>query len=211
MNRWRCCCRPGNAGSNTAADHIDGGPGRAARSCRLPATGRPGRRVLIRTDARRRHPRVPRLADPRGGCRTRSGSPCPTTSSTSIGADPRRRRGPRPTTPTAGPRRRLGRRGHRAARPVRLAARDAGDRPRKERPHPGAQLRFTDVDGHRLTAFATNTRRGQLADLELRHRRRARCEDRIRVREGHRPAATCPCTTSPRTRSGAPSSRWPAS
>jgi hypothetical protein len=52
---------------------------------------------------------------------------------------------------------------------------------RKERPHPGAQLRITDADGHRITAFATNTARGQLADLELRHRRRARCEDRIRV------------------------------
>jgi hypothetical protein len=51
----------------------------------------------------------------------------------------------------------------------------------KERPHPGAQLRLTDADGHRITAFATNTRRGQLADLELRHRRRARCEDRIRA------------------------------
>jgi hypothetical protein len=51
---------------------------------------------------------------------------------------------------------------------------------RKERPHPGAQLRFTDIDGHRFTAFATDAKRGQLADLELRHRRRARCEDRIR-------------------------------
>ena len=51
---------------------------------------------------------------------------------------------------------------------------------RRERPHPGAQLRFTDIDGHRFTAFATDARRGQLADLELRHRRRARCEDRIR-------------------------------
>ncbi|MEV7967380.1 IS1380 family transposase [Sphaerisporangium sp. NPDC088356] len=55
---------------------------------------------------------------------------------------------------------------------------------RKERPHPGAQLRFTDIDGHRFTGFVTGTRpgggRGQLADLELRHRRRARCEDRIR-------------------------------
>ena len=51
---------------------------------------------------------------------------------------------------------------------------------RKERPHPGAQLRFTDVGGHRFTAFATSARTGQLADLELRHRRRARCEDRIR-------------------------------
>ncbi|MDQ2836826.1 MAG: IS1380 family transposase [Actinomycetota bacterium] len=52
---------------------------------------------------------------------------------------------------------------------------------RKERPHPGAQLRITDHDGNRVTAFATNTTRGQLADLELRHRRRARCEDRIRI------------------------------
>jgi hypothetical protein len=51
---------------------------------------------------------------------------------------------------------------------------------RKERPHPGAQLRFTDLGGHRFTAFATSTKRGQLADLELRHRCRARCEDRIR-------------------------------
>lgn len=51
---------------------------------------------------------------------------------------------------------------------------------RKERPHPGAQLRFTDIDGHRFTCFATDADKGQLADLELRHRRRARCEDRIR-------------------------------
>lgn len=52
---------------------------------------------------------------------------------------------------------------------------------RAERPHPGAQLRITDRQGNRLTAFATNTPRGQLADLELRHRRRARAEDRIRA------------------------------
>jgi hypothetical protein len=55
---------------------------------------------------------------------------------------------------------------------------------RKERPHPGAQLRITDVNGWRVTAFATNTPPGgpgsQLPELELRHRRRARVEDRIR-------------------------------
>ena len=49
----------------------------------------------------------------------------------------------------------------------------------KERPRPGAQLRFTGIQGHRFTWFATSTNPGQLADLELRHRR-ARCEDRIR-------------------------------
>lgn len=52
---------------------------------------------------------------------------------------------------------------------------------RKERPHPGAQLRLTDRDGLRLTAFVTNTEIGSLQTLELRHRRRARCEDRIRT------------------------------
>lgn len=74
----------------------------------------------------------------------------------------------------------LGRRGHRRARPVGMAERDAGSI-RKERPHPRAQWRFTDADGLRLTAFATNTPRGQMPDLELRHRRRARAEDRIRA------------------------------
>src|SRR5699024_969806 len=45
---------------------------------------------------------------------------------------------------------------------------------RCERPRPGAQLRSEDVDGYRLTAFAANTTHGQLADLEVRHRGRAR-------------------------------------
>ncbi|MDT7782761.1 MAG: hypothetical protein QOF58_1180, partial [Pseudonocardiales bacterium] len=81
---------------------------------------------------------------------------------------------------------------------------------RKERPHPGAQLRLTDADGHRITAFATNTRRGHLADLELRHRRRACCEDRIRCAKAPGCAA-CRCTTSRRTSFGAPSSLSPVS
>ncbi len=55
---------------------------------------------------------------------------------------------------------------------------------RKERPHPGAQLRFTDADGMRVTAFITDTAAGvipgQVAGLELRHRQHARIEDRIR-------------------------------
>jgi hypothetical protein len=51
---------------------------------------------------------------------------------------------------------------------------------RRERPHPGAQLRITDHEGWRITVFATNTKGGRLADLEARHRLRARAEDRIR-------------------------------
>lgn len=69
---------------------------------------------------------------------------------------------------------------------VNLSAWPAGTRLilRKERPHPGAQLRFTDADGMRVTAFITDTApgviAGQLAGLELRHRQHARVEDRIR-------------------------------
>jgi Transposase DDE domain group 1 len=51
---------------------------------------------------------------------------------------------------------------------------------RRERPPPGAQLRFTGIDGRRFTCLATDAEKGQLADLGLSRRRRARCEDRIR-------------------------------
>lgn len=50
---------------------------------------------------------------------------------------------------------------------------------RKERPHPGAQLRFTDLDGHRYHAFITDQKTRSLAELELRHRLHARVEDRV--------------------------------
>lgn len=52
---------------------------------------------------------------------------------------------------------------------------------RKERPRPGAQLRITDADAMRITCFATNTPDRPIAELELRHRLRARAEDRIRA------------------------------
>ena len=51
---------------------------------------------------------------------------------------------------------------------------------RRERPHPGAQLRLTDDNGWRITCFATNTAGWSIPDLEVRHRQRARAEDRIR-------------------------------
>ncbi len=51
---------------------------------------------------------------------------------------------------------------------------------RRERPHPGAQMRITDRDGWRITVFITNIAGGRLADHERQHRLRARAEDRIR-------------------------------
>nr|WP_245707678.1 IS1380 family transposase [Pseudonocardia oroxyli] len=53
---------------------------------------------------------------------------------------------------------------------------------RRERPHPGAQLDLMETrDGWRYTCFATDTPAGQLAFLDARHRAHARVEDRIRT------------------------------
>lgn len=84
---------------------------------------------------------------------------------------------------------------------------------RKERPHPGAQLRITDADGMRITCFATNTPDRPIAELELRHRLRARAEA-ASAPPGPPACATCPCTARPRTESGSRSCRslstcWP--
>jgi Transposase DDE domain group 1 len=51
---------------------------------------------------------------------------------------------------------------------------------RRERPHPGAQLSFSDHDGHRFQAILTDQPNEDIAVLECRHRRRAHVEDRIR-------------------------------
>ncbi len=51
---------------------------------------------------------------------------------------------------------------------------------RRERPHPGAQLSFTDHDGHRFQAILTDQTDPDIAVLERRHRARARVEDHIR-------------------------------
>jgi Transposase DDE domain group 1 len=50
---------------------------------------------------------------------------------------------------------------------------------RRERPHPGAQLSFTDHDGHRFLATLTDLD-GDPAWLERLHRARASAEDRVR-------------------------------
>jgi hypothetical protein len=51
---------------------------------------------------------------------------------------------------------------------------------RRERPHPGAQLSFTDHDGHRFLATLTDLD-GDAARLECLHRARASAEDRVRA------------------------------
>jgi hypothetical protein len=51
---------------------------------------------------------------------------------------------------------------------------------RRERPHPGAQLSFTDHDGYRFQAILTDQTEENIAVLECRHRQHAHVEDRIR-------------------------------
>lgn len=174
--------RPGNAGSNTAVDHIE-----VTRQAlrQLPghrAGTRPGRRVLIRTDgAGGSHAFLAWLTGQRLSYSIGFGLPDDIADRLTVIPDEVWA----PAYDADG----QVRPGAWVAEVTDLLDLHGGTHPwprgmrvivRKERPHPGAQLRLTDVDGHRLTAFATNTARGQLADLELRHRRRARCEDRIR-------------------------------
>jgi len=177
--------RPGNSGSNTVADHVTVlGMALAA----LPARARPrpgdpgGPQVLIRTDAAgATYGFAAACRD--AGCQYSLGFPVDLdvqqailtlpeqawTAAYDIDGDPRDGAWVAELTDL-----------------LDLSKWPAGSRVliRRERPHPGAQLRFTDADGHRFTAFITDTPPGgprrQHADLEVRHRSHARVEDRIR-------------------------------
>jgi DDE family transposase len=167
--------RAGNAGSNTAAEHIE-----VARLALAQLPRRSRRRVLIRTDSGGgTHDFVTWLASPGRRLHYSVGMTLTEDIQEAILTLPDRVW--EPACDASG-----------EVRPgawvaeltglLDLSGWPAGMRVivRRERPHPGAQLRFTDLGGHRFTAFATDAKTGQLADLELRHRRRARCEDRIR-------------------------------
>lgn len=168
--------RPGNAGSNTATDHITAA--QLALS-QLPKKYRRGRRTLIRTDSGGTHEFVAWLAQ-RGRWLSYSVGmviieqvhqhvlKVPASAwAAAVEADGEIRDGACVAELTG----------------VVLDGWPKGMRliVRKERPHPGAQLRLTDADGMRLTCFATNTLGRPIAELELRHRMRARAEDRIRA------------------------------
>jgi len=170
--------RPGNAGSNTALDHIAVTRAALAQLPAHRAGRRPGRSVLIRTDgAGSSHAFLDWLSAQRLSYSVGFALPNNTADllammhddvwTPAYNSDGQVRDGAWVAELTG---------------MLNLGGWPAGMRviARKERPHPGAQLRITDADGLRVTAFATNTVRGQLPELELRHRRRARAEDRIR-------------------------------
>src|SRR5690349_20109524 len=167
--------RAGNAGSNTAAEHIE-----VTKLALAQLPRRQRRRVLIRTDSGGgTHEFLAWLASPGRRLHYSAGMTVTEDMQEAILALPERVWEP---AYDAGGQVRPGAWVAELTGLLDLSGWPAGMRVivRKERPHLGAQLRFTDINGHRFTAFATDAQRGQLADLELRHRHRARCEDRIR-------------------------------
>jgi len=169
--------RPGNAGSNTAADHITA---TSLALAQLPKRYRRGRRTLIRTDSAGGTHDFLNWLTTRGRWLSYSvGMTITDAVHQAVLQVPASA-----WTPSVEPEGQV--------RDGAWVAELAGDVlkgwpngmrliVRKERPHPGAQLRFTDADGMRLTCFATNTTGTAIATLELRHRQRARAEDRIRA------------------------------
>lgn len=178
--------RAGNAGSNTASDHIEVTRDALATVPGIDAS-RPGRKVLIRTDGGGGTKQYVSWLAARGVSYSIGWTlpwahmpgiyaAIPAKAWTAaLNGDDRAREGADVADITD----LLAAGGHLSGWPARMRV-----IVRRERPHPGAgvsQGRLDDAGGYRLTAFVTNTTRGQLQDLELRHRRRARCEDRIRA------------------------------
>jgi len=167
--------RPGNAGANTASDHID--------LVRLALEQLPGEivtdaEIVVRTDsAGATHEFTDDLAD--ANIRFLLGYDLTETVRTAILALPERawrpairqdgepREGAWVAELTSG---------------LQLGCWPAGTRVivRRERPHPGAQLSFTDHDGHRFLATLTDLA-GDPVALECLHRARASAEDRVRA------------------------------
>jgi len=176
--------RRGNAGSNTAADHISV---LDAALAQLPDTHRHSTPILVRADTagctREFLAHIRGRRDDAVSCEFSVGWAITDKERTAIGVVPARvwvdaidadgghRDGAALAEITG-------------VLPARsLTGYPAGTRVivRRERPHPGAQLdAFEERDGWRYTAFATDTAFGQLARLDARHRAHARVEDRIR-------------------------------
>jgi hypothetical protein len=172
--------RPGNAGANNAADHLDV---LTEAFAQVPASYR--RRLLVRADSAAASHGV---LDWLTGQNTRRGRSVEYSIGWRIDADDRAAIAKLPTSGWSPALDADGgvRDGAHVAELtglLHLPGWPAGMRVivRRERPHPGAQLTlFEERDGWRYTAFVTNTRVGALQWLEARHRAHARVEDRIR-------------------------------
>jgi hypothetical protein len=172
--------RPGNAGANTAVDHLDV---LAQAIAQVPAVHR--RHLLVRGDSAAATHKVIKWLAAQG---QRRGRIVEYSLGWSIGEPERAAINALPASAWSPALDADGdvRDGAQVAELTGLL--DLGGWPagmrvivRRERPHPGAQLSlFEERDGWRYTAFVTNTQVGALQWLEARHRAHARVEDRIR-------------------------------
>jgi hypothetical protein len=167
--------RPGNAGSNTAADHF---AVLALALEQLPAEDL-GREILVRADSGgATHAFTADCRD--AGIRFSVGYELNDTVRSAILALPEAAWVP---AIDADGRRREGAWVAELTDHLDLSAWPEGSRLicRRERPHPGAQFEIFDEHGYRHTCFLTDQDGADLAALELRHRGRARVEDSIRA------------------------------
>ncbi len=164
--------RPGNAGANTAADHVEVLDLALAQ---LPEeVKRPG--LLVRADSGgATHAFLDHVASL--GLRFSVGFDLTEPVREAILALPERAW--RPALTQAGEQRE----GAAVAElPLDLSRWPEGTRAicRRERPHPGAQLSFSDDNGYRFQVFITNQQGRRIERLEQLHRQHAVVEDRIR-------------------------------
>jgi hypothetical protein len=167
--------RPGNAGANTAADHIEMV---ALALAQLPGELVTDAEIIVRTDsAAATHPFTDDLAE--ANVRFLMGFDLTETVRAAILGLPGRAW--RPAIRQDG-QRRDGTSVAEITSALDLSGWPAGTRVlvRRERPHPGAQLSFTNHDGHRFQATLTDLQ-GDSVELERLHRGRANGEDRIRA------------------------------
>jgi Transposase DDE domain group 1 len=164
--------RPGNAGANTAADHV----AVLERALAQLPEGAASRGTLVRCDSAGATHDFLAAVDARGLCfsvgrdlteRVRAAClavpPKAWIPALDSGGDPREGAWV-------------------AELALDLSAWPAGTRAicRRERPHPGAQLSFSDAGGHRFQVMLTNQKGKRIARLEQVHRQRAAIEDSIR-------------------------------
>lgn len=167
--------RPGNAGSGTATDHLTVLDAALARLPVDPAQGE----VIVRTDSGGTSHGLA------AGCRERNvrfigGVPLRAPLAEVVLTLPGSRW--QPTISADGTDWREGGEVAEITDDIGLGAWPAGTRMlvRREQPHPGAQLRFTDLDGYRYQLFITDLPDPDLAYLEALYRGRGRVECRIR-------------------------------
>jgi hypothetical protein len=167
--------RPGNAGSGTATDHV---AVLDAALFQLPVDPK-STEVICRTDA------AGCSHDFVDACRTRGvifccGKNLTTELATVVMSVPKTRW--RTTVSSDGTEERAVGQVAEITDLVDLSAWPAGTRMlvRREEPHPGAQLTFTDIDGHRFQVFITDHPEEDITFLEALYRGRGRCECAIR-------------------------------